>query len=78
MLGFASARTQSLRGANVSAQVRLADSHYVRKILDGEYPGALPIQQATKFEVIINLKAAARLGLTLPAAVLARADEVIE
>jgi len=51
---------------------------YVRRILDGENPGDLPIQQATKFEVIINMKAAAKLGLTLPAAVLARADEVIE
>ena len=51
---------------------------YVRRILDGENPGDLPIQQATKFEVIINMKAAAKLGLTLPAAVLTRADEVIE
>jgi putative tryptophan/tyrosine transport system substrate-binding protein len=51
---------------------------YVRRILDGENPGDLPIQQATKFEVIINMKAAAKLGMTLPAAVLARADEVIE
>jgi putative ABC transport system substrate-binding protein len=50
---------------------------YVRRILDGENPGDLPIQQATKFEVIINMKATT-LGLTLPAAVLARADEVIE
>jgi putative ABC transport system substrate-binding protein len=51
---------------------------YVRRILDGENPGDLPIQQATKFEVIVNMKAAAKLGMTLPAAVLARADEVIE
>jgi putative ABC transport system substrate-binding protein len=51
---------------------------YVRRVLDGENPGDLPIQQATKFEVIINMKAAAKLSLTLPAAVLARADEVIE
>jgi putative ABC transport system substrate-binding protein len=64
-------------GSNISLLFeRSAD--YVRKILDGGNPGDLPIQQATKFEVIVNLKAAANLGLTLPAAVLARADEVIE
>jgi ABC-type uncharacterized transport system substrate-binding protein len=64
-------------GANISVLFeRSAD--YVRRILDGENPGNLPIQQATKFEVIINMKAAAKLGLTLPPAVLARADEVIE
>jgi len=64
-------------GSNISLLFeRSAD--YVRRILDGENPGDLPIQQATKFEVIINLKAAANLGLVLPATVLARADEVIE
>ena len=64
-------------GSNITVLFEQS-AHYVRKILDGEDPGALPIQQATKFEAIITLKAAARLGLTLPATVLARADEVIE
>jgi putative ABC transport system substrate-binding protein len=64
-------------GSNITVLFEQS-AHYVRKILDGEDPDALPIQQATKFEAIITLKAAARLGLTLPATVLARADEVIE
>lgn len=51
---------------------------YVRRILNGEKPGNLPIQQATRFEIIINMKTAKKLGLSLPATVLTRADEVIE
>jgi putative tryptophan/tyrosine transport system substrate-binding protein len=64
-------------GANISNLFeRSAD--YVHRILNGESPRNLPIQQATAFEIIINLKAAAKLGLALPPTVLARADEVIE
>ena len=63
-------------GDNVANRFRRS-AVYVDKILKGAKPGELPVEQSTKFELVLNLKTAQQLGLTLPPSLLLRADEAI-
>lgn len=80
---FSSTRTVAAQGALMSYGGLRSDayrgaSNFIDKILKGAKPAELPVQQSTRFDLVINLKTAKALGITVPLQLLTRADKVIE
>ena len=80
---FATARENAAAGALITYGFVQRDQFrrsaiFVKKILAGAKPADLPVEQPTKFELVVNLKAAKAIGLTIPQSLLLRADEVIQ